>query len=413
MRTPSARHGRAAAPAGARRAARVPPGLASPRASSVPLAGSISTSPVAAVERHERCPAGCAQLASCRPTTAGIVERPRQDGRVVRPAAGVGGEPAHLGPVDLRGHRRRQLVGRPARTVRRAPRSRSRGVATPCRRFMRSRPTTSATSPFRSRRYGSATSSNTALSSSKACCTAHSAFTRCVADELCGPGEQHRVVQHQQLRVEQRRQLAAAGLATRSRDARCSCSPRALAGRLQPVHLLLDPRGRHPVRAAPARAGSARPRAPTTTPGDTPIPVSRSIAVSSPKPDATSAASASTASCSSAPSAVMVTAVPRGAASSSMPMMLLPSTSRSPARHAHSRLGSRVAGARTSRRRARACRAGSRRLSPRGVTRHRSPGPPVSPAQQSPTRPRSPPCRARASRAPPPAGRRLRAGSPA
>ena len=36
-------------------------------------------------------------------------------------------------------------------------RSRSRGVATPLRRFMRRRPTRSATSPLRSRRYGSAT----------------------------------------------------------------------------------------------------------------------------------------------------------------------------------------------------------------------------------------------------------------
>ena len=39
------------------------------------------------------------------------LERAGQDGGVIRPAAGVGGEAAHLRPVDLRGERRRQLVG--------------------------------------------------------------------------------------------------------------------------------------------------------------------------------------------------------------------------------------------------------------------------------------------------------------
>ena len=39
------------------------------------------------------------------------LERSREDGGVIRAAAGVGREAAHLGPVDLRGQRRRQLVG--------------------------------------------------------------------------------------------------------------------------------------------------------------------------------------------------------------------------------------------------------------------------------------------------------------
>ena len=39
------------------------------------------------------------------------VEGARQDRGVVGPAAGIGGEAAHLGPVDLRRDRRRQLVG--------------------------------------------------------------------------------------------------------------------------------------------------------------------------------------------------------------------------------------------------------------------------------------------------------------
>src|SRR6185436_12196815 len=46
---------------------------------------------------------------------------------------------------------------------------------------------------------------------------------------------------------------------------------------------------------------------------------------SSPNPDSTSFTSASTAACSSRPSALIVMVVPRAAASSRMPMMLLPS----------------------------------------------------------------------------------------
>ncbi len=56
--------------------------------------------------------------------------------------------------------------------------SRSRAPPFSSRRFMRSRPATSWMSPFRSCRYGSSTSSNTAAISSSARCTAHSAFTR-------------------------------------------------------------------------------------------------------------------------------------------------------------------------------------------------------------------------------------------
>jgi len=41
----------------------------------------------------------------------GHLERAREDGGVIRAAAGVGGEAAHLGPIHLRGQRRRQLVG--------------------------------------------------------------------------------------------------------------------------------------------------------------------------------------------------------------------------------------------------------------------------------------------------------------
>ena len=105
-----------------------------------------------------------------------------------------------------------------APTTRRARCSRSRGVDTPWRRFICSRPTRSATSPLRSRRYGSATSSNTALNSWNTCWTAHSALTRCSRTMSAARGTQHRIVEHQQLRVEQRRQLRAARCATRAPD---------------------------------------------------------------------------------------------------------------------------------------------------------------------------------------------------
>jgi hypothetical protein len=54
----------------------------------------------------------------------------------------------------------------------------------------------------------------------------------------------------------------------------------------------------------------------------------QALHASSPKPDSTSAASAATASPSSVPSAEIVIVDPRAAASSRMPMMLLPSTRR-------------------------------------------------------------------------------------
>src|SRR6185436_7610477 len=54
----------------------------------------------------------------------------------------------------------------------------------------------------------------------------------------------------------------------------------------------------------------------------------QALHTSSPKPERTSATSASTASRSSLPSAEMVMVEPRAAASSRMPMMLLPSISR-------------------------------------------------------------------------------------
>ena len=171
------------------------------------------------------------------------VERSRQDGGVVRAAAGVGGEAADLGPVDLRRERRRQLVGDRAPTTRRARAADRAAWPRPAAGSSCSRPTRSATSPLRSRRYGSATSSNTALNSWNTCCTAHSALTRCSRTMSAARGTQHRIVEHQQLGVEERRQLGPRGRATRARMS-TSCSRDRLAALVEPRELVLEPRRR-------------------------------------------------------------------------------------------------------------------------------------------------------------------------
>ena len=74
------------------------------------------------------CPAGIRAEASCRPTTAGHLQRAREDGGVVRAAAGVDGKALDARPVELRRERRGQLVGDEDPTGRRA---RSAGRAAP------------------------------------------------------------------------------------------------------------------------------------------------------------------------------------------------------------------------------------------------------------------------------------------
>ena len=187
----------------------------------------------------------------------GHVERARENRGVIRAAAGVGGEAADLGPVDLRGERRRQLVGDQHRRLVELAQQIARRRRRPRRRFIRSRPTRSATSPLRSRRYGSATSSKTALNSSNTCCTAHSALTRCSRTMSAARGTQHRIVEHQQLRVEERRQLRPAPRARRrarmSIELLAATASRLASSRASSCS---SARRRDRDSAAPARAGS-------------------------------------------------------------------------------------------------------------------------------------------------------------
>ena len=167
-----------AAAGGARRAARRPegrPARGRARATSSGGGSMISSPVVPSITIN--APGATSRLA-VQAEHGGYVERPREDRRVVGPAAGVAREALDLGPVHLRGERGRELVGdehRPGPTSRNRSTPRPRARA----RFIRRRPATSATSPFRSRRYASSIPSKTPASSSKARWTAHSALTRC------------------------------------------------------------------------------------------------------------------------------------------------------------------------------------------------------------------------------------------
>ena len=96
---------------------------------------------------------------------------------------------------------------------------------------------------------------------------------------------------------------------------------------------------------------------PTATPGETPMPVRRSTCLLQTRcPPARRARSM--ASCSSGPSALIVIVVPRAAASSRMPMMLLPSIDAAVARHPNLRAVSARQMDELARRRARAAPGG-------------------------------------------------------
>ena len=191
-----------------------------------------------------------ARLASCRPTTAGT----RANARGSRcDTCGCRRRSRSRGPASSRPARPPTASARRRSSTHGASssRSRSRAATLPWRRFMRSRPTTSATSPLRSRRYGSSTSSNTRSISSNACCTAHSALTRSSRTSGRRAADQHRVVEHQQLRVEERREVRA-GPSRCARGCRSSCSRDRSRGSLEPRDLALDPLGRDRKRGRPA-----------------------------------------------------------------------------------------------------------------------------------------------------------------
>ena len=130
------------------------------------------------------------------------VQRSRQDGGVIGPAAGVGDERREHRPVQLRDHRRRDFVGdQHHRSVEALERDRPdrRPRAGSCRagRRRRRRPPCARAGrrPRRGRR--------TAEICSQRALQRRLGVQPLVADDRRGALDQHRVVEHQQLRVEQ------------------------------------------------------------------------------------------------------------------------------------------------------------------------------------------------------------------
>ena len=146
-----------------------------------------------------------------------------------------------------------------------------------------------------------------------------------VADDRRCPLDQHRVVEHQELGVEQIGVI----LAGDARDPRLDVLQlfaRSGAGRVEPLEFAPDERsGTRKRRCTPRFSTSARP---TPTPGDTPRPFRRTA------PPRSRARRARRAPRPPLPRRrrppMMVIVVPCAAASSSRPMMLLPSISRPP-----------------------------------------------------------------------------------
>src|SRR5262249_3443079 len=145
-----------------------------------------------------------------------------------------------------------------------------------------------------------------------------------LADDILRARDEHRILEHQQLRVEHRCQLrATAGQARANLD---ELVARTRAAGLEARELGPDPRGRNLV-AQHLRALNQDDRA-SRDDARRDADALQALHTSSPNPDATSATSAFTASRSSMPSAVIVMVDPRAAASSRTPMMLFPSISR-------------------------------------------------------------------------------------
>src|SRR4029077_16815135 len=115
-----------------------------------------------------------------------------------------------------------------------------------------------------------------------------------------GPVHEHRIVEHQQLRVEERRHLRAA-----PRDPRPDFDallPRSLAAVREAVHFMIEPRRRNAI-SQHLRPLNQDDRAPRHDPGRY-TDAAYTPHTFSPNPDFTSPTSASSASCSSVPSAL-------------------------------------------------------------------------------------------------------------
>ena len=195
-----------------------------------------------AVERHE-APGRDALVAVVQADDGRDAERTREDRGVRRAAAGVDGEAADAGPVEsarpptAAARRRRRRTARRCRAAGRAARDAALAQVHPQRG-----PTRSATSPLRSRRYGSSIASNSCAE------LVERALDRPLGVDALARGRcaaarptQHRVVEHQQLRVEHaargprraaRRRARMPSSCSRERLAGCRSSRRARAPRV-------------------------------------------------------------------------------------------------------------------------------------------------------------------------------------
>ena len=72
--------------------------------------GSTKTSPVGTIDRQNRT-GGDDRARVTQPGHGGHVDRARENGAVIGPAARVGDEPRQPSAIELRDHRRRELVG--------------------------------------------------------------------------------------------------------------------------------------------------------------------------------------------------------------------------------------------------------------------------------------------------------------
>ena len=240
-------------------------------------------------------------------------------------AAGVGGEAADLRPVDLRRERRRQLVGDQHRRLVELAQQVARRLEPLAQVHLEPADQVGdVAAPLPQVRIGHLVEHRAELVEH----LLHRPLRvdALLAHDLDGSRDDHRVVEHQQLRVEQRGDVGSAPPRHVRADVR-QLLPRAAPALLQARQLVLDAARRDLV-AKHLRPLNQNDRAPRDDARGDADAGQASHAGSSPKPDSTSAVSAATASCSSAPSAVIVMVDPHAAASSRIPMMLLPSICR-------------------------------------------------------------------------------------
>ena len=203
------------------------------------------------------------------------LERSRQDRGVIRAAAGVGGEAAHLRPVDLRGQRRRQLVGdQHRRLVELAQQIARRRHALPQVHLQPADEIGDVALALAQIRIGDLVEHRAELVEDLL--DRPLGVDALLADERpprAAPASDRRASAAARRRAPPARARAAARRAPRMSMQLL----RAIAARLcfEPRQLVLDARRRDRDSAAPARAGSGSPRGRDTTPGETPMPFRR------------------------------------------------------------------------------------------------------------------------------------------